>query len=175
MKSWLIRKDPDVGKDWRQVQKGISEDEMIGWCHRSNGPEFEQTLPMDEGQGSRACCNLWGYKESDMTEQLNSNYKGINEHFFPDVQINGTYSSRFRNMCCGCLVTKSCPTLLWSLLVSSVYGILQVRILEWVAIFFSRGSSWNRDQTQVSWIEDGFFTIWATRGPHTSYMNINIT
>ena len=65
------------------------------------------------------------------------------------------------------LVTQSCPTL-WdpmdrSLPGSSVHGILQARIMEWVAICFSRGSSWPRHRTQVSCIADGFFTIWATR------------
>ena len=46
---------------------------------------------------------------------------------------------------------------------SSVHGILQARILEWVAIPFSRGSSWPKDQTQVSCIAGGFFTLWASR------------
>ena len=49
----------------------------------------------------------------------------------------------------------------YSALSSSVHGILQARILEWVAIGFSRGSSWPRDQTQVSHIVDRFFTVWA--------------
>ena len=174
MKSWLIRKDPDVGKDRRQVEKGISEDEMGGWHHWLNGPEFEQTPAVDEGQGNMACCSPCGYKETDMIEQLNSNYRGINDHFFSDVQTNLTYYSGFRNMCCGCLVTKSYPILLWSLLISSIHGILQARILEWVVISFSRGSSWHRDRTQVSCTADRFFTIWAMRGLHISYMNINI-
>ena len=68
---------------------------------------------------------------------------------------------------CVCvLVTQSCPTLCdpmnCSLPGFSVYGNLQARILEWIAIPFSRGSSWPRDQTLVSWIADRFFTIWAT-------------
>ena len=71
-------------------------------------------------------------------------------------------------MCCVlCLVAQSCLTLChpmdYSLLGSSVPGILQARILEWVAISSSRGSSWPRDRTQVSRIAGGFFTIWATR------------
>ena len=65
------------------------------------------------------------------------------------------------------LVTKLCPTLLTpmdcSLPGSSVHGIFQARILEWVAISFSRGSSWPTDWTQVSCIAGRFFTIWATR------------
>ena len=73
-KSWLIRKDPDAGKDWRQEEKGTTEDEMIGWYHRLNGHELEQAPGDGERQGSLACCSPWGLKESDMTEQLkNSN------------------------------------------------------------------------------------------------------
>ena len=56
-KSRLIRKDPDVGKDWRQEEKGTTEDEMVGWHHRLNGHEFEQTPGDGEGQGSLACCS----------------------------------------------------------------------------------------------------------------------
>ena len=70
-KSRLIWKDPDAGKDWRQEGKRTTEDEMVGWYHWLNGPEFEQALGDDEGRGSLACCGLWGRKESDMTEGLN--------------------------------------------------------------------------------------------------------
>ena len=70
MKSWLIGKDPDAGKDWRQ-EKGTTEDKMIGWHHGFNGREFEQTLGDGKGQGSLLCCSPWGHKESDTTEQLN--------------------------------------------------------------------------------------------------------
>ena len=66
-KSWLIGKDPDAGKDWGQVEKGMTEDEMIGWHHRLNRHEFEQTPGDSEGQGSLVCYSSWGYKESDMT------------------------------------------------------------------------------------------------------------
>ena len=52
VKSQLIRKDPDVGNDWRQEEKGTTEDEMIQWHHQLNGCEFEQALGDDEGQGS---------------------------------------------------------------------------------------------------------------------------
>ena len=70
-KNWLIGKDPDAGKDWRQVEKGTTEDEMVGWSHRINGDEFEQASGVGDGQGSLACCSLWDGKESDMTERLN--------------------------------------------------------------------------------------------------------
>ena len=61
--SQLIGKDPDAGKDWRQ-KKGTTEDEMIGWHHRLNGPEFEQALGDGEGQGSLVCCSPWGVTKS---------------------------------------------------------------------------------------------------------------
>ena len=71
VKTWLIWKDPDAGKDWGQEEKGMTEDEMVGWHHWLNGHEFEQTLGIYDGQGSLACCGSWGREELDMTEQLN--------------------------------------------------------------------------------------------------------
>ena len=71
VKNWLIGKDPDTGKDWRQEEKGTTEDEMIVWHHWLDGHEFEQVLGTGDGQGSLVCCSPWGCKESDMTEQLN--------------------------------------------------------------------------------------------------------
>ena len=70
-KNWLIGKDPEAGKDWRQEEKGTTEDEMVAWHHWFNGHEFEQTLGVGDGQGSLACCSPWGRKESDRTEWLN--------------------------------------------------------------------------------------------------------
>ena len=55
----------------------MTEDEMVGWHHQLNGPEFEQTLGDSEGLGSLACCSPWGHKESDTTEPLNNNSKGL--------------------------------------------------------------------------------------------------
>ena len=72
-KSWRIGKDRDAGKDWRQEQKRMTEDEMAGWHHQLNGHESEQTSRDGEGQGSLACCSPWCCKESDMTEWLNNN------------------------------------------------------------------------------------------------------
>ena len=66
VKSWLIGKDPDAGKDWRQVEKGVAEDEMVGWHHRFNGHKFEQTPGDGEGQRSLVCCSPRGRKESDV-------------------------------------------------------------------------------------------------------------
>ena len=60
MKSWLIGKDPDAGKGWRQEEKGAKENQMVGWHHPLNGHEFEQTLGDDEGQGSLTSYSPWG-------------------------------------------------------------------------------------------------------------------
>ena len=65
-KSWFIGNDPDAGKDWGQ-EKAVTEDEMVGWHYWLNGHEFEKTLGDSEGQGSLACCSLWGHKELDTT------------------------------------------------------------------------------------------------------------
>ena len=71
VKSWLIWKDPDVGKDWGQEEKGTTEDEMVGWHHWLNGHGFGWILGVGDGQGGLVCCASWGRKESDTTEQLN--------------------------------------------------------------------------------------------------------
>ena len=73
VKSWLIGKDPDAKKDWRQEEKRITEDVMVGWQHWLNGHEFKQALGDGEGQRSLACCSPWGCKVPDMTERLNNN------------------------------------------------------------------------------------------------------
>ena len=71
VKNQLIGKDPDAGKDWRQEEKGMTEDETVGWHHRLNEHEFEQALGVGDGQGSLLCYSPWGHKESGTTEQLN--------------------------------------------------------------------------------------------------------
>ena len=71
VKSWLIWKDPDAGKDWRQEEKGTTEDEMVGWHYWLNGHGFGWTLGVGDEQGGLACCGSWGHKESDTTERLN--------------------------------------------------------------------------------------------------------
>ena len=71
VKNWLIEKDLDTGKDWRQEEKGMTEDEMVEGHHWLNGHEFEQALGVGDGQGSLACCGSWDHKKSNTTEQLN--------------------------------------------------------------------------------------------------------
>ena len=62
-KNWLVGKDLDAGKDWRQEEKGMTEDDMVGWHHRLNGREFQQASGVGDGQRSLACCRSWGHKE----------------------------------------------------------------------------------------------------------------
>ena len=76
----LIEKDPDAGKDWRQEEKGMTEDEMVRWHHQLDGHELEQAPIDGEGQGILACCSPWGHKESDAAEWLNWSFlQGVQE------------------------------------------------------------------------------------------------
>ena len=71
VKNWFMWKAPDAGKDWRQEEKGMTEDEVVRWHHRLDGHEFEWTLGVGGGQGSLVCRSPWGCKELDRTERLN--------------------------------------------------------------------------------------------------------
>ena len=68
-KNWLIGKDSDAGKDWRQEEKGTTENKMVGWHLQLNGREFGWTPGVGDGQGGLVCYSPWGHKELDMTEQ----------------------------------------------------------------------------------------------------------
>ena len=70
-KNWLLRKDPDSGKDWRQEETGTPENKMVGWHHQLDEHEFKQAPEDGDGQGSLVWCSPWGPKESDVTEWLN--------------------------------------------------------------------------------------------------------
>ena len=74
VKSWLIWKDPDTGKDWGQEEKGMTEDKMVGWHHWLSGHGFGWTPGVGDGQGGLAYCSSWGHNELDMTERLNYEY-----------------------------------------------------------------------------------------------------
>ena len=87
VKNWLIGKDPDAGKDWRQEEKGMTEDEMAGWHHWLDGRESEWTPGVGDGQGGLVCCDSWGRNESDTTERLNwselsASWTGSGRHKF---------------------------------------------------------------------------------------------
>ena len=81
VKSWLVGKDPDAGKDWEQEEKRMTEAEMVGWHHCLSG---HGTPGNSEGQGSLVCCSPWGHKELDVTEWLNIN-NGLNMVSVKDV------------------------------------------------------------------------------------------
>ena len=70
-KKWLIWKDPDAQKEWRQEEQGMTEDKMVGWYHRLNEHEFEQALGVGDGKGGLVCCLPWGSMAADTTERLN--------------------------------------------------------------------------------------------------------
>ena len=86
-KSWLTGKYSTAEKDWRQEEKGTTE-EMVGWHHLLNRHEFEQTPGDSEEQGNPVCYNPWAHKESDMTEWLNGNKSGKSGHpcLIPDLK-----------------------------------------------------------------------------------------
>ena len=86
VKIWLW-KDPDAEKDRGQEEKGIKEDEMVGWHHRINGHEFVSTPRVGDGQGGLVCCSPWGLKESDTTERLNwtEAFKAITSQILKDI------------------------------------------------------------------------------------------
>ena len=89
VKSWLIGKDPDAGRDWGQEDKGMTEDEMAWWHHLHNGHEFEWTPGVGDGQGGLMCCHLWCHKESDRTEQLNwTELKTVEASVCPWAEMN---------------------------------------------------------------------------------------
>ena len=91
VKSWLIRKDLDAGKDWRQEEKGMTEDETVGWHHRLHGYESEQAAGNGEGQGGLVCCSPWGHKESDTTKRLNNKTETTRE----ELILQGGIKKRF--------------------------------------------------------------------------------
>ena len=75
--SQLIGKDPNAMKDWRQKEKRMAEDEMVGWHHQSNGHELGQTPGDGEGQGGVACCSPWNCKELETTWLNNKRFDKI--------------------------------------------------------------------------------------------------
>ena len=85
VKNWLFGKDPDAGKDWRQEEKGTTEDEMIGWHCWLKGHEFEQAPGDGEGQGSLVYFSQWSHKELHTTLQVNNNkqimWSNLNSHW----------------------------------------------------------------------------------------------
>jgi len=162
VKSWLIGKDSDTGRDWGQEEKGTTEYEMAGWHHRIDPREFGWTLGVGDGKGDLACCDSWGHKELDMTELLNWTNAIV---IF--TALDFTFTSRDIYNCVSFPLWPShfilsgaisnCPPLFSSTILGSfwpgvfifwwciflpfhtVCEVLAARIQEWVAIFFSSG------------------------------------
>jgi len=118
-KSWLIWKDPDVGKDWGQ-EKGTTEDEIVGWHHQLDRYEFGWTLGVADGQGGLACCISWGCKESDTTEQLNWTEYSIIYIPYLFLSIHLSLDTRYflcewkyLSFCESCFYEHGVPIYLW--------------------------------------------------------------
>ena len=148
-----------LGKTEGQEEKGMKEKEMIGWHHWFNGPEFEQTPGEGEKQGKPGMLQSMG---------LQSRTGPVTQHHHQEQRITP--------------ILYVCVLVTWSRLTlydpvdcsppgSFAHGIFQARILEWLAIPFSRGSSQPKDRTGVSYIEGRFFTIWATRTAYSHFTN----
>ena len=88
VKSWLIWKDPDAGKDWGQEEKQTTENETVGWHHQLNRRGFGWTPGVCDGQGGLVCCSSLGWKELDTTERLNWNCFTILYCFWPKTNMN---------------------------------------------------------------------------------------
>ena len=148
VKSWLIWKDPDAGKDWGLEEKGTTEDEMAGWHHRLDGHEFEWTPGVGDGQGGLACCDSWGRKESDTTDDwteltdiTDSSHKGnayITRAFFWTSFWNHSFS----------FPPRLCNIFSWKTI--RVYRILWVCNWELV-LFINHTTFWITDCNFYSW------------------------
>ena len=106
VKDWLIGKDPDAGKDWRQKEKGVAEDEMIGRHHQLNGQQFEETLGESEGQRGLECCSPWVCKELDSQASLSITNSWS---LFKLMSIESVTPSNHLILCCPLLLLPSIP------------------------------------------------------------------
>ena len=141
VKNWVIGNDPDGGKDWGQ-EKGMTEDEMVGCHHRLDGHGFGWTPGISNKQGGLTCCSSWGHRvRHEWATELKESESEVTQ-----------------------LCLTLCDPMDCSLQGSSIRGIFKARVLEWVAISFSRGSSRPRDQTQVSQVVGRYFYCLSHQG-----------
>ena len=117
VKNQLIGKDPEAGKDWRQKEKGVTGNEMVGWHHQLKRQEPEKTMGDSEGQKILACCSSWGCKELDRTQQLN-NIKCVSVQFSCSVMSDSLRPHGLQHARLPCPLptpghySNSCPALL---------------------------------------------------------------
>ena len=109
VKSWLIGKDSDAGRDWGQKEKGTTEDEMAGLNHRLDGHEFEWTPGVGDGQGGLACCDSWGLKESDTTERLKWTELNnlLKQYFFETIPVSSNQGRCLKSSLIVCMSYNS--------------------------------------------------------------------
>ena len=124
-KNWLIWEDPDVGKDWRQGEKGMTEDEMVRWHYQLNGHGFGWTLGVGDWQGGLACCCSWGRKESDSTEGLNWTEPLLGYFGLLISVSSAAFAAKLLQLC-----PTLCDPMDCSLPGFSFHGIFQERVLE---------------------------------------------
>ena len=114
VKSWLIGKDSDSGRDWGQEEKGTTKDEMAGWHHRLNGRESEWTPGVGDEQGGLVCCNLWGHKEShDWATEVK-----LKQNILKNLTTSKRFSTRspLWLQCLGnCSQSRTLPSITYSL------------------------------------------------------------
>ena len=128
-KSWLTVKDSDAGRDWRQEEKGMTEDKMAGWNHGLNGRESEWTLGAGDGQGGLACCDSWGRKELDTTEQLNWTeliQLTTDNELLAQIYVKRSWFSKSLQECTSAFLPASC----WCTFFMTVSNFPQVWIIK---------------------------------------------
>jgi len=151
-KNWLIGKDPDAGKDWRQNKKGMTEDKMVGWHHQLNGHEFEQAPGVGDGQGDLMCSSPWACKESDMTKWLNWTEKEID----PEYSLHGLMLK---------LKLQYTGQLKWR--ESWVIGKDPDSGKKWgqEEKGYKQGDNWTASLSQWTWVWANFRRLWRTGKP----------
>ena len=174
-KNWLTGKDPDDGKDWKQEKKRTTEDEMVEWHHGLDGHEIEHAAGVGDGQGSLAWFSPWGLKSQTWLSYWTNHWHSsiFPKLFIMQDSVDNSQPS-WRCVCVHAKLLQSCPTLCDSADCSppecSLFGFLQARILKWVAMVSSKGSSWPREQTHnftSPALVDTFFTMSTTWKPQS--------
>ena len=148
--------------DERELASFISVTTVLWVCKKEEHCSGEMCVEIFRHKESRRACKLLWWRKRQRQKPMGVGSVGGRE----TRREGGKEFGKMLRINVLCLVAQSCPTL-WEPMDcsppgSSVHGILQARILEWVVMPSSWGSSWPRDQTQVSCIAGGFFTVWTT-------------